>query len=72
MERAGRFDCAGQGPVRLVLPYLSNGTTFVAQNWVNTGQGYGSALSGTPGLLALDINGDGRTDLVQQWVTTVR
>ncbi len=50
-----------------VLPYLSNGTTFVAQNWVNTGQGYGSALSGTPGLLALDVNGDGKTDLVQQW-----
>ncbi len=50
-----------------LLPYLSNGTTFVAQNWANTGNGYNSNPTGTPGLLALDVNGDGRTDLVQQW-----
>jgi hypothetical protein len=50
-----------------LLPYLSNGTSFTATNWINTGQAYGTGSGGTSGLIALDINGDGKTDLVQQW-----
>ncbi|MBI2779325.1 MAG: VCBS repeat-containing protein, partial [Gammaproteobacteria bacterium] len=48
---------------RLFLyPYLSTGTGFnPAGNWIDSGNGF------TPGLMALDINGDGKTDLVQQW-----
>lgn len=50
-----------------LLPYLSNGSTFVATHWFNTTSNYGSGPQGTPGLIAMDVNGDGRTDLVQQW-----
>ncbi len=50
-----------------LLPYISNGSTLSTTNWINSGQGYGAGPGGTPGLIALDINGDGRTDLVQQW-----
>jgi hypothetical protein len=50
-----------------LLPYLSNGTTLTVQNWIVTGQGFGSGPNGTPGLIPIDVNGDGKTDLVQQW-----
>jgi hypothetical protein len=50
-----------------LLPYLSNGSSYAITNWVNTGQGYGSFPDGTPGLIPMDINGDGKTDLIQQW-----
>jgi hypothetical protein len=54
--------------VLYLLPYLWNGTTWVPTGWINTGQGYASTgAGGTPGLIALDINGDGKDDLVQQW-----
>ena len=50
-----------------LLPFMSNGTTFVPSNWINTGQGFGSGPGGTPGLIPIDLNGDGKTDLLQQW-----
>ena len=41
-------------------------TSFAGTGWVDTNQGYPSA--GTyPDLIAADINGDGKTDLIQQW-----
>jgi hypothetical protein len=46
-----------------LLPYASSGTSVVTQNWVNTGQPYATGPGGTPGLLALDINGDGNSVL---------
>ncbi len=48
-----------------MLPYLSAGTGFTAQSWINTNQGFPSQPYGS--LLAMDVNGDGKADLVQTW-----
>jgi hypothetical protein len=48
-----------------LMPDISDGTNFNLTDWTNTGQPYATGPGGTPGLLALDINGDGKTDLVQ-------
>lgn len=66
----GRSDLVMQwndsGTLKL-LPIYSTGNSFATGLWFNTGQGFASASAQSPGLLAGDFNGDGRTDLVQQW-----
>ena len=56
-----------QGTLYLI-PYMSNGDgsfTWVAAQTANTG--FGSATGTAPNLIPLDVNGDGKTDLIQQW-----
>jgi hypothetical protein len=47
--------------------YLSTGSGFQGVGWYNTSQAYASNPDGTPDLLIMDVNGDGKKDLVQQW-----
>jgi hypothetical protein len=49
-----------------LMPMLSNGTGFTLGTWYDTAQAPGTFESGHPFMLSLDINGDGRADLVQQ------
>jgi hypothetical protein len=60
----------GQSTLRFFL-YRSNGDgTFTASVSPSGGEGFESMGAGAgPGLLAVDLNGDGKTDLIQQYQT---
>ena len=50
-----------------LIPYYSTGTGFVMGASLSTGETYATGANGGPNLIAVDLNGDGRVDLVQQW-----
>lgn len=56
----------GSGTLYL-MTYISNGDGTFTAGIQNMGQGFNSTGQGGPGLIAVDVNGDGRTDLVQQY-----
>jgi len=73
----GRMDLVQQwdngGKLSLIV-YLSNGTGFDAGVEVDTGQTFASAGTPSssqtltsPGLIVVDVDGDGQQDLLQQW-----
>jgi hypothetical protein len=72
----GRIDLvqSWSSPSQLLLqPLIANGTSFTAQNWFNTYQFFNTTSnpygnSSGPHLLAMDMNGDGKGDLLQQFV----
>ncbi|MBI2778785.1 MAG: hypothetical protein HYX62_03225, partial [Gammaproteobacteria bacterium] len=61
---AGVQECGGGGVCFGVtnLGWQGSGSGgFTPTNWIDSGNGF------TSDLMALDVNGDGKTDLVQQW-----